>query len=78
MTCMANAKVRIAVDQAVLAAADVDAKAAGLKRSELVERSLRHEHLRIALEGYAATTVPGLNINDYAHRIYRVNRASEL
>ncbi|OMC47444.1 antitoxin [Mycolicibacterium fortuitum] len=75
---MANAKVRITVGQDVLATADVDAKAAGLKRSELVEQDLHNEHLRTALEGYAATTVPGLNINDYAHRIYRVNRASEL
>ncbi|OFB37182.1 antitoxin [Mycolicibacterium sp. (ex Dasyatis americana)] len=75
---MAKAEVWITLAQDVLAAADVDAKAAGLNRSELVERALRHEHLRIALEGYAATTVPGLGINDYADRIYRVNRASEL
>lgn len=78
MACMAKAEAWITLDQDVLAAADVDAKAAGLNRSELVERALRHEHLRIALERYAATTVPGLDINDYAHRIYRANRASEL
>ena len=34
---MARDKVSVTLDQAVLAAADADAKAAGLNRSELVE-----------------------------------------
>ncbi|KLI05387.1 antitoxin [Mycolicibacterium conceptionense] len=75
---MGKAQVWITLDRDVLAAADVDAQAAGLNRSELVEQALRHEHLRITLEGYAATTVRELHIDDYAHRIYRINRASDL
>lgn len=75
---MAKDKVSITLDQDVLAAADADAKAAGLNRSELVEQALRHEHLRIALKSYTSTTVPALNIDDYAQRIYQVNRASGL
>ncbi|HEX9834574.1 MAG TPA: ribbon-helix-helix protein, CopG family [Mycobacterium sp.] len=75
---MAKDKVSVTLDQAVLAAADADAKAAGLNRSELVEQALRHEHLRIALENYTAETVPALNIDAYAQKIYQTNRASGL
>lgn len=75
---MAKDKVTVTVDQEVLAAADADAKAAGLNRSELVEQALRHEHLRIALESYTAETVPALNIDDYAQKIYQANRAAGL
>ncbi|WGI36182.1 ribbon-helix-helix protein, CopG family (plasmid) [Mycolicibacterium aubagnense] len=75
---MAKDKVTVTVDQEVLAAADADAKAAGLNRSELVERALRHEHLRIALKSYTAETVPALNIDDYAQNIYEANRAAGL
>ena len=39
---MAKDKVSITLDRDVLAAADADAKAAGLNRSELVEQALRH------------------------------------
>ena len=46
--------------------------------SEMVEQALRHEHLRIALRNYTATTVPTLNIDDYAQKIYQANRASGL
>jgi len=75
---MAKDKVTVTVDQEVLAAADADAKAAGLNRSELVEQALRHEHLRIALKSYTAETVPALNIDDYAQKIYQANRAAGL
>jgi post-segregation antitoxin (ccd killing protein) len=75
---MAKDKVSITLDRDVLAAADADAKAAGLNRSELVEQALRHEHLRIALKSYTTTTVPILNIDDYAQKIYRANRTSGL
>jgi hypothetical protein len=49
-----------------------------LNRSELIERALRHEHLRIALENYTTHTVPALNIDDYANKIYQANRVSGL
>ncbi|PND54180.1 antitoxin [Mycobacterium sp. ENV421] len=75
---MAKDKVSVTLDRDVLAAADADAKAAGLNRSELVEQALRHEHLRIALKSYAATTVPALNIDDYAQKLYEANRAAGL
>ena len=75
---MAKDKVSITLDRDVLAAADADAKAAGLNRSELVEQALRHEHLRIALKSYTTTTVPILNIDDYAQKIYQANRTSGL
>ncbi|MEI8084024.1 MAG: ribbon-helix-helix protein, CopG family [Actinomycetes bacterium] len=75
---MAKDKVSITLDRDVLAAADADARAAGLNRSELVEQALRHEHLRIALKSYTTTTVPVLNIDDYAQRIYQANQTSGL
>lgn len=75
---MAKDKVSVTLDQDVLAAADADAKTAGLNRSEMVEQALRHEHLRIALKNYTATTVPALNIDDYAQKIYQANQAAGL
>jgi hypothetical protein len=42
---------------AVLAAADADAKAAGLNRSETIEQALRNEHPRTTLENSTARTV---------------------
>ncbi|OAN32065.1 ribbon-helix-helix protein, CopG family [Mycolicibacterium iranicum] len=75
---MAKYEVSLSLDQDVLAVADADAKAAGLNRSELVEQALRHEHLRITLKSYTTTTSPALNIDDYAQKIYRANRASGL
>jgi hypothetical protein len=75
---MAKEKVSVTLDRAVLAAADADASAAGLNRSELIEQALRHEHLRITLKNYTTHTVPALNIDDYAHKIYQANRTSGL
>ncbi len=75
---MAKDKVSITLDSAVLATADADARAAGLNRSELIERALRHEHLRIALTNYTTHTVPALNIDDYADMIYQANKAAGL
>lgn len=75
---MAKDKVSVTVDADVLAAADADAKAIGLNRSELIEQALRHEHLRLALQSYTAHTVPALNIDDYAATIYQANRAAGL
>ncbi|MFW0791036.1 ribbon-helix-helix domain-containing protein [Gordonia sp. CPCC 205333] len=75
---MAKDKVSVTLDRAVLAEADGDAKAAGLNRSELIEQALRHEHLRLALRRYTEQTVPALNIDDYAEKIYRANRAGGL
>ena len=40
---MAKDKVSVTIDQAVLAAADADARAVGLNRSEMIERALRIE-----------------------------------
>ena len=75
---MAKDKVSVTVDTDVLAAADADAKAIGMNRSELIEQALRHEHLRLALQNYTAHTVPALNIDDYAATIYQANRAADL
>ncbi len=75
---MPKDKVSVTLDQAVLAAADADAQAAGLNRSELIEQALRHEHLRITLQNYTARTVPALDIDGYATKVYQANRASGL
>ncbi|MEY8016718.1 ribbon-helix-helix protein, CopG family [Mycobacterium servetii] len=75
---MAKDKVSVTIDQAVLAAADADARAAGLNRSEMIERALRNEHLRISLEDYTTYTVPTLDIDAYAEKVYRANRAAGL
>jgi len=75
---MAKGKVSITVDQAVLADADADARAAGLSRSEMVEQALRNEHLRLALRDYTAGTVPALDITAYAEKVYQANRAGKL
>lgn len=78
MNAMAKSKVSVTIDEAVLAAADADATAAGLNRSEMIERALRHEHLRIALASYTAHTVPALDIDDYASKVYQANRSAGL
>jgi len=75
---MAKGKVSITVDQAVLADADADARAAGLSRSEMVEQALRNEHLRLALQHYTAGTVPALDITAYAEKVYQANRTAKL
>lgn len=75
---MAKEKISVTVDAAVLAAADIDAQAAGVNRSEMIERALRNEHLRVALENYTARTVPALDIDSYAAQVYQANRASSL
>lgn len=75
---MAKDKVSVTIDRAVLAAADADARAAGLNRSEVIEQALRNEHLRIALDDYTTRTVPALDIDGYAQKIYHANRAAGL
>lgn len=75
---MAKEKISVTVDTAVLAAADTDAARAGLNRSELIERALRNEHLRIALHNYTTRTVPALDIDGYATKVYQANRAADL
>jgi len=75
---MAKDKVSVTLDRLVLAAADADAQAVGLNRSELIEQALRHEHLRIALDSYTARTVPSLDIDAYAQGVYEANRAAGL
>jgi metal-responsive CopG/Arc/MetJ family transcriptional regulator len=78
MNGMAKDKVSVTIDQTVLAAADADAHAAGLNRSEMIERALRNEHLRISLENYTTRTVPALDIGAYADKVYQANRAAGL
>ncbi len=73
---MAKEKISVTVDRAVLADADADADAAGLNRSEMVERALRNEHLRRALRTYTTRTVPALNIDAYAQQVHEANRAA--
>ena len=75
---MAKEKISVTVDQAVLADADADADAAGLNRSEMVERALRNEHLRRALHTYTAHAAPALNIDAYAQQVYEANRTAGL
>jgi len=75
---MPKNKISVTVDEAVLAAADADAKAAGLNRSEMIERALRNEHLRVALHTYTTRTVPALNIDAYADQVYQANHAAGL
>lgn len=75
---MAKEKISVTVDAAVLAAADADAKAVGLNRSEMIEQALRNEHLRVALQNYRTRTVPALDINAYAQKVYQANRAAGL
>ena len=73
---MAEEKISVTVDQAVLA--DTDADAAGLNRSEMVERALQNAHLRRALHTYTTQTAPALNIDTYDQRVYEANRAAGL
>jgi len=73
---MAKEKISVTVEAAVLADADADAKAAGLNRSELVERALRNEHLRRSLHTYTTRTAPALDIDSYAAQVYEANRAA--
>ena len=75
---MAKDKISVTIDQAVLAAADADAAAAGLNRSEMIERALSNEHLRTSLQNYTAHTVPTLGIDTYAKTVYQANRAAGL
>lgn len=75
---MAKDEVSVTIDRAVLADADADAQAAGLDRSELIEQALRNEHLRMALSSYTARTVPALDIDAYAQKVYQANRAAGL
>jgi hypothetical protein len=75
---MAKDKVSVTIDRVVLAAADADAQAAGLNRSEMIERALRNEHLRISLATYTARTVPALDIDTYADKVYQANRTAGL
>jgi hypothetical protein len=75
---MAKEKISATVDAAILAIADADASELGLNRSELIERALRNEHLRLALAGYTTRTVPALNIDAYAAQVYTANRDSGL
>ena len=75
---MAKDKVSVTIDRTVLVAADADAQAAGLNRSEMIEQALRNEHLRIALNSYTTRTVPALDIDAYANKVYRANRAAGL
>lgn len=75
---MAKEKISVTVDATVLAATDADARAAGLNRSEMVEQALRNEHLRVALQNYTTQTVPALDIDAYAQKVYQANRAAGL
>ena len=75
---MAKEKVSISIDVAVLSAADADARAAGINRSQLIERALRNEHLRNSLDDYKKRIVPALKIDEYADEVYRANRSAGL
>ena len=74
---MAKEKVSVTVDSDVLAGIDAEARAAGMNRSEMIERAMRNEHLRLELERYKKITVPKLGIDEYADMLYRANRRLE-
>jgi metal-responsive CopG/Arc/MetJ family transcriptional regulator len=75
---VAKEKISVTVDGVVLAAIDMDASAAGMNRSEMIEQALRNEHLRIALKNYTTRTVPALHIDGYAQKVFRANRDAGL
>jgi post-segregation antitoxin (ccd killing protein) len=75
---MPKEKISATVDAAVLANSDADARALGLNRSELIERALRNEHLRLALATYTSRTVPAFDIDSYADKVYQANRRAGL
>ena len=75
---MAKDKISVTVEATVLAATDADARAAGLNRSEMIEQALRHEHLHVALQTYTTRTVPALDIDAYAQKVYQANRSAGL
>lgn len=75
---MPKEKISATIEASVLGDADADAKQLGLNRSELIERALRNEHLRLALAGYTTRSVPALGIDDYAAKIHDANRKSGL
>lgn len=68
------------VDAEVLAAADGDAKAAGLSRSEMIELAVRNEHLRRELQQYVEhiNSPAGRWINEYADELYKADLAAGL
>ncbi|MFC7753863.1 ribbon-helix-helix domain-containing protein [Tsukamurella soli] len=74
---MAKDKISITVDSSVLSAIDADATSSGLNRSEMIERAMRNEHLRLQLEQYRNVTVPKLGIDEYAESLYVANRRLE-
>jgi hypothetical protein len=44
----------------------------------MIEQALRNEHLRAALQTYTTRTVPALDIDAYAQKVYQANRAAGL
>lgn len=75
---MAKQKISVTIDAAVLSTTDSDATAAGMNRSEMIEQALRNEHLRVALQRYTTRTVPTLDIDAYAQKVYHANRVAGL
>jgi predicted transcriptional regulator len=73
---MGKETISVTLDATVLAAVDAVAEAAGLNRSEMIEKALRNEHLRVALHNYTSRTVPALNIDAFAEQVYKANRAA--
>jgi hypothetical protein len=55
---MAKDKVTVTIDPTVLAEADADAAAAGLNRSEYVEKLLRDEHYRRLIASATPNALP--------------------
>lgn len=75
---MAKEKISVTIDASVLAAVDQAARDAGLNRSEMIEKALRNEQLRGALQAYKTETVPALKIDEYAQQVYQANRSAGL
>lgn len=75
---MTKQKISVTVDATVLAAAEADARAAGLNRSEMIEKALRNEHLRSCLHDYTSRACPALKIDEYAQLVYAANRSTGL
>jgi hypothetical protein len=52
--------------------------AASVNGSRMSGLALQNDDLRIALKDYTAQTVPALDVDAYAQRVYEANRAAEL
>lgn len=73
-----NERISATVPGEVLDQADLDAARLMCSRSELVERALRREHVRIVLEDYRVRVVAALDVARLAADVYAANLTAGL